>query len=111
MTTHDLSTLCDEISTLTREMLDAAKRQEWETVSAMEFRRRTLFARAFSEHEQRTEGRPESAEQLGQLIRNVLDLDHELIQLGKAGRRDLADALGRLRDGHRVREAYGKTGM
>jgi Flagellar protein FliT len=111
MAPQDFAGLCAEIAALTDEMVAVAKQQEWETVSALEFRRRTLFARAFAEHDRRPEDGSDLTEQLVQLIRKVLERDHEMIELGKAERKDVAAALGLFRDGRRAREAYGNSGV
>ena len=110
MTNEDFADLCREISAVTRDMHVAAKQQEWESVSALEFRRRTLFARAFSEQEQLGGYVPELTPLLVSTIQDVLAMDHELVQAGRAERKELATALGRFRDGRRARALYENAG-
>jgi len=68
-------TLYGEIQSITQQMLQSAKREDWDILVTREESRQSLLERAF-EQEKRSLDSTFSAEK-SELIRNILSLDHQ----------------------------------
>jgi len=96
----DSNTGLDEVLSLTAAMLDSARSQDWATVANLEAARAVLLHEVFEQSGQY------APEQLANLARQVLDLDHELIALGTQARDVVAGELNQLRQVRRAHDAY-----
>jgi len=88
---------------LTREMLSAARRDEWQRVVELDARRQPLLQAAFREPIP-----PSTAGATASLARRVHALNEELVYLGESGRTSVSQALAQLSRGRRARAAYGQ---
>lgn len=88
------------ILTLTEQMLQSARAEDWFGVADQEMRRRQLLAEVFAA--------PEAfdAIALKAMIRQVLEFDRDIMMLVEAGRRALGGELELLRQGQRATVAY-----
>jgi hypothetical protein len=95
----------EDILTLSREMLDHARRADWGEVSALQTRR---FARI-----RRFLDGPRSPAELDRLraeVSTLVDLDAEVTCLAARARHELTEMLRRLQQGKAARRAYGTRG-
>jgi hypothetical protein len=88
------------ILTLTEQMLQNAREEDWITVADQEARRRQLLAAVFAA--------PEAFDALAlkAMIRQVLDFDRDIMALVEAGRRALGGQIELLQQGQRATAAY-----
>ena len=86
---------------LTREMLELARAKDWPALAMREAERqqtaRELFASPVP---------PEAATAVADCIRELLNIDQELIVLTEAGREEAAQAMNDVRTGQKARDAY-----
>ncbi len=88
------------ILTLSEQMLQTARAEDWFGVADQEARRRQLLAAVFAA--------PQAfdAVALKAMIRQVLELDRDIMMLVEAGRRALGGELELLQQGQRASAAY-----
>lgn len=93
------------ILSLSRAMVAAAQRGEWDVVTAQEQDRRVRIERYFAQG-------PDLAASAGlaEAIRTLVALDQQVVELGKARRNQIVDALRGLGQGRRGTLAYQQTG-
>lgn len=85
----------------TREMLSLAQQGEWETVMGLQAERQQRLEAYFS-----SSVPAHLAEQVAAGIREILDLDRQLMELGRQGMDELARNMNGLRTGRRAQQAY-----
>jgi hypothetical protein len=90
-----------EILALSGEMLESARSGAWPRVTEAARRRRERVEAFFS-----LPVAPHEAEWVAEGIRQVLDLDRELLGLVQAGREECSAAVVHLRKGRESRNAY-----
>lgn len=88
------------IVTLTEQMLQTARAEDWFGVADQEARRRQLLATVFAA--------PQAfdAAALKAMIRQVLEFDRDILMLVEAGRRAVSGELELLQQGQRATAAY-----
>lgn len=101
MALEDKAVLAQRLLTLTREMLDLARVEDWAALAACEAERqevaRDLFASPVP---------PEAAATVAESIREVLDIDQQLLGLVSAGREAAAKAMQDVRTGKKALDTY-----
>ena len=95
----------DEFVAVSREMLAAAQRGHWETVMGLQGERQRRLEAYFA-----TPVPPDLADQVAAGIREMLELDRQVVDLGRKGMEELAGAMNGLRTGRRAQQAYGAAG-
>lgn len=85
----------------TREMLAQAQRGEWEAVMGLQAERQQRLEAYFS-----TPVPAELAENVAAGIREMLELDRRVMELGRKGMDELARNMNGLRTGRRAQQAY-----
>ncbi len=90
-----------ELVELGAAMLDAARDGRWSEVAEGEAARQALIRELFASAAGAEEG-----EGLARGIRRVLDMDREIMALGRSTMDDLAARLGDLRQGQHAHRAY-----
>lgn len=93
--------MAQRLLTLTREMLELARRQDWAGLAQRELERQDVARELFASPVPR-----EDASTVADCVRQVLDLDQELITLSEAGREDAARAMQEVRTGREAAKAY-----
>lgn len=91
-----------DIVALTREMLARAQSGDWETTLGLEQQRQRMLTLFFA-----APVPPGDAPGVAAGIREILDIDRELMELGKQGMDELAAKLEELSSGRRAVKAYG----
>ena len=93
----------ERIMALSREMLDGARKQEWDRVCELQNDRFKLVRRYF-------EGSPatEALEGIRADVSALLEMDQEVTELGRKARHELADGIKALRNGRTAQRAYGR---
>ena len=87
------------------EMLAAAQGGHWETVMGLQGERQRRLEAYFA-----SPVPPELADQVAAGIREMLELDRQIVDLGRKGMEELAGAMNGLRTGRRAQQAYGAVG-
>jgi len=90
-----------KIIALSRDMLASAQENAWERVAEMDAERRTLVMRCF--HRPTPE---QDTAAVAAAIREILSLNHQVTDLGKARQRHLGDTLDTNRVGRSAKAAY-----
>lgn len=98
---QDREQLARELLELTQSMLAHARAGEWADLAAKEDRRQRLARDLFA-----TPVPAEAASVVADCVRQVLDLDQELIQLTEAGREEAAKAVKNAQKGQQAASAY-----
>ena len=86
----------------TRDMLALAQQGEWETVTRLQAERQQRLEAYFQ-----TPVPPALADEVAAGIREMLELDRRVMDLGRQGMDELARKMGGLRIGRRAQRAYG----
>lgn len=95
----------DEFVAVSRDMLAAAQCGHWETVMGLQGERQRRLEAYFANPVS-----PELADQVAAGIREMLELDRQIVDLGRKGMEELAGAMNGLRTGRRAQQAYGAVG-
>jgi hypothetical protein len=91
--------LFDQALRLTHGMLENAESNDWQTVIALEARRRTMLEQAFATREP-------LSEELAARVREILDLDKGLLEISTRLRDQLGGELNQLNKANRASQAY-----
>ena len=91
----------DMILDISRSMLDFANDGEWETVARLEGRRGPLLLALFAEPIA-----PERVPEVAACVREVLNIDKQIITSGEAHRQTLMESLQDISRGRRAHLAY-----
>jgi len=91
------------IMTLSQDMLESARRQDWDRVCEIQGQRFALLRRYFE-----TDPTLEDLERIRPSVSELLDMDREVGGLGQQARGKLADGLKALRSGKSARRAYAR---
>lgn len=86
----------------TREMLALAQQGEWETVTRLQAERQQRLEAYFE-----IPVPPPLADEVAAGIREMLELDRRVMDLGRQGMDELTRKMGDLRVGRRAQQAYG----
>lgn len=86
---------------LTREMLELARQKDWPALAVREAERQEVARELFASPVPRA-----AASAVADCVRQVLDIDQELIVLAESGREDAARAMQEVRTGQRARDTY-----
>lgn len=89
-----------KIMSLSEKMLENARQQRWENVSAIEDERRQLLTDFFSQPVNAQKG------MLANSIRTILEKDREIVKLGSEKREELRGALQKFNRGKDAVQAY-----
>lgn len=91
----------EQIIEMTRAMLAKAQAQEWAEVMKMELERQGRLQALFAAEV------PDGArDRVVEAIREILEMDQEIIALGQRGQQALLQSLNELQTGRRAQEAY-----
>ncbi len=90
-----------KIIAVSRDMLVLAQKNEWERVAELDDQRRTLVMHCF-----RSPTPEQDASAVAALIREILSLNQQVTDLGKAYRQSLGDKLHTNRVGRTAQVAY-----
>jgi hypothetical protein len=93
------SDLLDQALGLTYGMLENAEANEWQTVIALEARRRQMLEQAFATREPLNE-------ELALRVREILDLDKGLLEVSTRLRDQLGGELNQMNKANRASQAY-----
>ncbi len=91
------------IMSLSRDMLDGAREREWDNVRKMQAQRLELLHRYFT-----TSPTPAELERISPEVRELLEMDEEVMKLGRQAQQQLAAGIKVLRSGKSARRAYGR---
>lgn len=97
-------TALDRIVALSREMLDAANRQEWDELVMLEARRQPLVHEFFGSAVAADEAAAVAAG-----IQEILELDKATMARAEEGRKEAGAVLAQLATGRRAQQAYGEN--
>lgn len=86
---------------LTREMLELARSKDWPALAVREGERQEVARELFASPVPQA-----AAAAVADAVRQVLDIDQELIVLADAGREEAARAMQEVRTGQKARDAY-----
>lgn len=91
----------DEVLELSRRMLAAADRQDWESVHELEAQRTRLFEQ-YDAREQARSGK----QAIESALREMLDINQRILELSLNARDELQKHFGTLNRGIKAEEAY-----
>lgn len=94
----------DQIVALSREMLNAANRQEWDELVMLEARRQPLVHEFFG-----SAVTDDEAAVVAAGIREILELDKATMARAEEGRKEAGAVLAQLATGRRAKQAYGEN--
>ena len=89
---------------LSNQMMDAARARNWEALEHMESERQELLADIFSMPIADNE-----IQDVSQGIQQVLELNQQIMAMGRGGRQEIAAEINRFNLGRRAKQAYGKN--
>lgn len=98
---HEREQLAHELLDLTRSLLELAKAGDWVLLAAKEEERQRIARDLFA-----TPVPPEAAPTVADCVRQVLDIDQQLLALVEAGREEAAKAMQDVKAGHKAAAAY-----
>ena len=101
--TADQINQIDLLRTLTRDLLNSARRGDWDTATHLETQRRPLLYRVFGEVA------PGSHVQHQTLLHEILDVDREIMRLAQQHREELGGLLRQVGHGRVALKAYGSN--
>lgn len=88
-----------------RAMLNAAREERWDDLSAMDVERQDCISRVVQTDLVST--RPSDAAKRTELIQNILECDEQTKVLVKAWQTEMADVLGSMDNSRKLADAYG----
>ncbi len=97
----DLRDLAKALSTLSLEMLDLARKEDWEQVQQLEEQRRQLMTRLFAEPLL-----PAAAFDVGNCIQEILTCNSKIVDLIQRRKNLAAEQVKTVRQGRKISQVY-----
>jgi hypothetical protein len=98
-----------QIITLSEQMLSLARQGEWERLTERQVERQQMIEQVFPLDLGAMAAGPVGADGAARQIREILDLDKQLMRLARAQQQEIGQTLGKLNQGRVATRAYQET--